>query len=71
METLGMNWGYLIIQMLVIGSWPVLSLIGLFALRRSRLTGINQVLWAMLIVAVPVLGSLAFFIVKPIENNQP
>ena len=67
----GINWGYLIIQMLIFGIYPLLSLVALFALRRSHVTGITQVLWALLIVAIPVLGALAFFIVKPTENNQP
>ena len=70
MEALGINWGFLIIQMLIFGCWPFLSLIALFALRRKRLTGTNQALWALLMVAIPVLGALAFFIVKPVENNQ-
>jgi len=60
---------YLVIQLLI-GSWFLLGLIALFALRRSRLTGKNQFLWALMIVAVPVLGALAFFIVKPIDSNQ-
>ena len=71
MEALGINWGLLIIQLLIIGVWPFLSLVALLALRRSRIAGTAQALWAILIVAVPVLGALAFFIVKPIENNQP
>ncbi|HLO33944.1 MAG TPA: PLDc N-terminal domain-containing protein [Anaerolineales bacterium] len=70
METLGINWGYLIFQLLVFGIYPVLSLIALFALRRSRITGLNQVLWALLIAAIPVLGALAFFIINPTENTQ-
>ena len=70
MELMGINWGYLIIQLLFFGLYPVLSLVALFALRRSRVTGITQVLWALLIVAIPVLGALAFFIVKPTDNSQ-
>lgn len=70
MDAIGINWGFLLIQMLVFGSWPFLSLISLFALRRRRLTGTSQALWALLIVAIPVLGALAFFIVKPVENDQ-
>ena len=66
----GINWGYLIVQTLLFGIYPVLSLIALFALRRSRVTGVVQVLWALLIVAIPVLGALAFFIVKPTDNTQ-
>ena len=71
MEALGINWGLLIIQLLIIGTWPFLSLVALLALRRSRIAGTTQALWAILIVAAPVLGALAFFIVKPMENNQP
>ena len=71
MDMLGINWGYLIIQMLVFGIYPLLSLIALFALRRNHITGVTQVLWALLIVAIPVLGALAFFIVKPTEKSQP
>ena len=71
MEALGINWSLLIIQLLIFGTWPFLSLVALLAVRRSRITGTTQALWAILIVAVPVLGALAFFIVKPIGNNQP
>ncbi len=70
MEPIGINWGILIINLLLIGSWPLFSIIALLGLRRSHLTGTNQVLWALLVVAVPVLGALAFFIVKPSENDQ-
>ena len=70
MDAIGINWGFLLIQMLIFGSWPFFSLIALFALRRKHLTVTNQVLWAFLIVAIPVLGALAFFIVKPVESKQ-
>ena len=73
MESLGINLGLLIIQLvsfLLIGGYPILSLIALFALRRNHLTGTNQAIWALLIIAIPFLGALAFFIVKPAENAQ-
>ena len=73
METLGVNPGLLITQIisfLIIGGYPILSLIALFTLRRNRLTGTNQAIWALLIIAIPFLGALAFFIVKPTENTQ-
>ena len=71
MEALSINWGYLIIQVLIFSIIPALSLMALLALRRTHISGITQVLWALLIVAIPVLGALAFFIVKPTENSQP
>jgi hypothetical protein len=62
---------HMIMEVLIFGIYPLLSLIALFALRRGRLTGITQVLWALVIVAVPFLGALAFFIVTPDENTNP
>lgn len=70
METLGMNWGIFIINFLIVGSWPFFSIIALLALRRSHITGTSQALWALLVVAIPILGALAFFLVKPGEKNQ-
>ena len=71
MDFLGINWGYLIVQMLFCGVYPILSLVALFSLRHTGITGTTQVLWALVIVAIPVLGALAFFIVKPTQNIQP
>jgi hypothetical protein len=70
METLGMNWGVLLINVLIVGSWPIFSIIALLALRRSHITGTSQALWALLVVAIPILGALAFFLVKPGEKDQ-
>jgi hypothetical protein len=70
MESLGINWGFLTVQMLVFCIYPVLSLFALLGLRKSRISGITQVLWALLIVAIPVLGALAFFILRPAESTS-
>ena len=70
MGTSGINWGILIINLLIIGSWPLFSIIALLGLRRRNLTGTNQTLWAFLVVAVPILGALAFYIVGPGEKNK-
>ncbi len=70
METTGINWGFLIIQALIFSAIPALSLFTLLSLRRTHITGTTQVLWVLLIVAIPVLGALAFFIVKPTKNSQ-
>ncbi len=48
--------------------WPLISLLGLLVLRRRRLTGVAQAVWAMIVVAVPYLGALAFFILQPGEQ---
>jgi len=65
MDILGINWSYLILQIFFVVVWPLLSLVALYTLRRRHLNGTNQALWALLIVAIPVLGALAFFVIKP------
>lgn len=69
MNSLGINMEYLIIQLIVI-IWPILVLWALFTLRRAQLAEINKALWSFIIIAIPLLGSLAFFIVKPGKENQ-
>ena len=56
-------------ELLLLGLWPILTLIALFALRQRPLTGIAQAVWALLIIVVPVLGPLAFFIVQPMDHQ--
>ena len=71
MDSLGTNLGYLLVQLLnftIILGWPLLSLIALFALRRRTLTPVAQAIWALIILAVPFLGAIAFWIVKPSDR---
>ena len=48
--------------LLVILALPVWTL---FQVRSSRLSGLPLVLWVVVIVAIPILGPLAFLIVRP------
>ncbi len=58
-------------ELLVLLLWPVLSIVALFVLRGRPLTATAQALWAFMIIAVTVLGSLAFFIVMPGDRQGP
>jgi hypothetical protein len=70
MDALGINTGLLlsqaIIPILLIGL-PVLALIDL---TKKRLSGTSLALWVLIICAIPVLGSLAYWIVKPAAESQ-
>ncbi len=46
-------------------AWLLLSLLALFGLRRRGLAGTTLAIWVLIIVAVPILGALAFWIVRP------
>lgn len=56
-------------ELSIILLWPLLSLAALFSLRNRPLTGVAQAVWAFLIIAIPVLGPLAFFIVQPSDGK--
>lgn len=60
----------MILEVLILVIYPLFSIVALYALRQSQLTGILQFLWALLIVVVPFLGAVAFFIVNPSETTS-
>lgn len=53
------------LQLLVLLAWIVCMLVALFGLRKQKISDAARALWALLIVAVPVMGAVAFWIVKP------
>jgi hypothetical protein len=50
--------------------WIGISLTALFALRQCPMGEIARVLWAALIVTVPILGAVAFWIVDPQSGEK-
>ncbi|MEA4910411.1 MAG: hypothetical protein VB089_22510 [Anaerolineaceae bacterium] len=65
---MGVNYGYLLVHLINLGLillWPVLSVLALFGLRRQALGEALRFLWAVFIVIVPLMGAIAFWIVKP------
>jgi hypothetical protein len=67
-EPLGINWPLLIAQLVNIGlifAWVALAVAALVSLRRRVLPPTAAAIWAVLILLVPVLGALAFFVVRP------
>jgi hypothetical protein len=70
MEPLGINAELLLIQvaiMSVIFGLPVISLIDL---SRKKLNGTPLAVWVLVICAIPVLGSLAYWIIKPTAETR-
>ncbi|MBP6178033.1 MAG: hypothetical protein KA480_06890 [Anaerolineales bacterium] len=65
MESLGINIGLLFVQlisMITLIGFPVASLIDL---KKKKMTGAALAIWALIICAVPLLGPLAYWIIKP------
>ncbi len=70
MEALGINSGLLFVQMiflLVIFGLPVVSL---FDLRKKKLGGRELGIWVLVVCFVPVIGSLAYWIIKPSAETK-
>ena len=70
MDALGINIGLLlsqaIIPILLIGV-PVLALIDL---AKKKLSATPLALWVLIICAIPRLGSIAYWIVKPTSESR-
>ena len=65
---LGFSGGLLLVQLFnlaILIAWPLLSIVALLRLRRRALEQTPQVLWAVLVIIVPLLGAIAFFVVQP------
>ena len=71
MEPVGSGPNIGVYELLILCLWPILSLAALFVLRNRSLSGIAQAVWALMIIAIPVLGPLAFFIVMPKDRQVP
>jgi len=54
-----------VLNWLILAAWLAVILAALIGLRRRQLDDVSRVLWVILIVVVPFLGALAFFIVQP------
>jgi len=70
MEALGINAGLLFIQLLISMVLIVLPILSLIDLARKNLSGMPFAVWVLVICAVPILGSLAYWIVKPTAESR-
>jgi hypothetical protein len=70
MDALGLNLGLLLGQFFFTALLVGLPIISLIDLARKRLSGIPLAVWALVICIVPVLGSLAYWIIKPTAETR-
>ncbi len=68
MEIIGINSGFLLTQlvnMVLLAGWLVFAALALVQLRGRRLEELPRVLWVLVVLVVPLLGAVAFFVVQP------
>jgi hypothetical protein len=69
MEPLGINGSLLLDEAFIVVLFISLPIISLIDLTRKGLTGILLAIWALIICIVPVIGSIAYWIIKPIPEK--
>jgi len=65
MDDLGINSGLLFVQILPVILFIGLPVISLLDLRKKNLSGTPLAVWVLIICAVPIVGSLAYWVIKP------
>ena len=70
MEPLGIGTGELIVIVFIVMFSIGLPIISLIDLARKKMSPTPLAIWALMICIVPILGSLAYWIVKPNVENK-
>lgn len=64
----GIDWTFRVLQaanVLILAAWLLPVIWALIRLRRRQLDDVARILWMMLVVLVPLVGPLAFLVVRP------
>jgi hypothetical protein len=70
MEPLAINTGLLLLQLLFVTAMLGLPVISLIDVAKKKIGGTPLAIWVLVICAVPVLGSLAYWIIKPTAETR-
>jgi hypothetical protein len=70
MDALGFGVVELIILLIVLVFFLGLPILTLIDLARKKLAGTSLAIWVLIICIVPLLGSLAYWIIKPTTEGQ-
>ena len=70
MDAMGINGSLLIIQLTPVILLIGLPVIALIDLAKKKMNGTPLALWVLIICAVPILGALAYWIIKPTPENK-
>ena len=70
MELLGINIGLLIVQLLPIILFIGMPVISLLDLRKKNLIVLTLGIWVLVICAIPIIGALAYWIIRPSAENK-
>jgi heme A synthase len=63
--------GFQIIRLLGLAAWLVMVILSLLSLRHRTLSEGIRLAWTLLILVVPILGAVAFWLVRPGYTQPP
>lgn len=69
MEPIGINTGLLLIQLIPVILFIGLPVISLVDLAKKKMSGTPLAVWALIICVVPLLGALAYWIIRPTAED--
>jgi hypothetical protein len=70
MDALGINGWLLLIQLIPVILFIGLPIIALVDLAKKKMSGTPLAVWVLVICAVPLLGVLAYWIIKPTTKDK-
>lgn len=56
--------------LLILAAWLALVIFSLLALRRRALPPVARAIWAFIILGLPVIGAIGFWIVQPDDSPR-
>ncbi len=60
----------MVMNVVILALWPLLGVVALFRLRSVEMSDVARVGWAAVILVIPVLGAIAFFLVGKPANGK-
>ena len=58
------------LNMALLVAWIVLAIWALWRLRKEEMSDTAQVIWTVVILLIPILGAVAFFIVRSASRSN-
>ena len=70
MNNFGFSFLFTIFNILLLGSWIVLSLISLFKLKNANMSSTAKAIWVLIVICIPIIGAVALFIINPSDSTD-
>ncbi len=73
MHNFGLGFGYLIgpiLSLLFMLAWLVLEIVAVVSLSKVKLSSTARAIWALVILVIPLMGAIAYFIVRPHDSDE-